>query len=367
MGMFDWLFGKKGGGRSGGAWQVGDRVLARWRDQYFYPARVRAVSGARCQVDFDDGDVDWVPAAQLLEPDVKVGTRVFARVGGGPAFFPGVVSQQKGETLQVRYDDGDEEWTTLSMVRLQRRGDSSRDEPDDEPAPPQPVKQAVDLGEPVEEGEWRSGDRVLARWIDLYWYPGTILGVGSKGFHILFDDGDQRLVTQANLTPLLAEEGEEVQIRPKNEPQLRYGLARITRALGETIDVEYDDGTVETNTKVSRARFWRSPVGARALPFGEGDRVLAQDIDDYVYPAEIISAEGDRIMLHFLDGPQRMLTPERLRRFELRPGQKVECRWKGGPNYFPGTLKQLDGDRAHVQYDDGDEEWTSVRLLRLKA
>ncbi len=82
-------------------------------------------------------------------------------------------------------------------------------------------------------------------------------------------------------------------------------------------------------------------------------------------PAEIVTIQDDRVIVHFLDGPERMLTPERIQKFDLRPGMRIECRWRGGPNYFPGSLSKLEGERLYVNYDDGDQEWTSVRLVRL--
>jgi len=33
---------------------------------------------------------------------------------------------------------------------------------------------------------------------------------------------------------------------------------------------------------------------------------------------------------------------------------------------LPGVLAQIEGDRALVRYDDGVEEWTSVRLVRIE-
>ncbi|MCI0637452.1 MAG: hypothetical protein L0Y72_27780 [Gemmataceae bacterium] len=366
MGVFDWLF-KKSEPKTGGgsAWKVGDRVLAKWMDAFFYPGRIRAVEGSRFQVSFDYGDVAWVHQAHILSPDIKVGSQVFCRIQGGPSYFPGTVSQQKGETIEVRYEHGDQEWTSLSMVRVQRPiADVA---PEELPAgTPAPAKQNVDLGAPADLGDWRTGDRVLARWLDFFWYPGTILGMGAKGAHILYDDGDQRLVQENHLMPLTVEEGEQIFIRPKNEPQRVYSNATVVQVDGERIDVEFEeDGRRETNTKVSRARFWRCPVGVKSFPFEEGDRVLAYDSDECVYPAEIVSIQDDRVIVQYLDGPERMLTPELIKRFDLRVGAKIECRWKGGPNYFPGVLSKLEGERIHVNYDDGDQEWTSVRLVRL--
>jgi len=379
MGLFDWLFGKKETAPTPGrsdfgsgnlkvgktSWQVGDRVLAKWADAFFYPGQVRDVAGDKCQIQFDDGDGAWVPKANVCTPDIVVGSRVFARIGGGPQYLPAVVREQKGEKIQVHYDHGVDEWTTFSLVRVRRGGAEMGEDPQAGFQPNEPMKQQIDLGEPIEDDNWRIGDRVLARWLDFFWYPGSILALGTKGFHILYDDGDQRVVHHANLMPLTVEEGESLFIRPKNEPQRMYHPAHVTRVSGETIDVEFEEGTRETNTRVTRARFWRCPVRVTNFPFDEGDRVLAYDCDGCVYPAEIVSINDDRVIVQYLDGPERMLTPELIRRFDMKVGMKVECRWKGGPNYLPGKLTKVEGERVHMHYDDGDEEWNSIRLVRI--
>jgi hypothetical protein len=345
-------------------WRVGERVLARWHDSYFYPGRIHAVSGSSCEIHFDDGDTATVDNANVLAPDVRVGSRVFARWHGGPEYLPGVISQQKGETVQIDYDHGETEWTSLSMVRVERSSTGAKDEV--RAAQPTRAEGLVDVGEPIDGGAWRVGDRVLARWYDFYWYPGTILTIGTKGYHILYDDGDQRVVRDLALAPLTIDEGEHIQIRPKNQPDRVYANATVTHVDGESLEVMYEDDEHEANTRVSRARFWRCPVTTRPFSFEEGDRVLAHDVDEYIYPAEIVTVHDDRVIVQFADGPQRMLTPELIRRYELRPGCRIECRWKAGPHHFPGILAQLDGERVYVHYDDGDKEWTSVRLIRIK-
>jgi hypothetical protein len=364
MGLFDWLFKKSPKSATTNTWKVGDRVLAKWSDSYFYPGIVRELSGNTCLVTFDDGDNAWIHFAHVLPPDIRVGSRVFCRARGGPNYYPGTVNQQKGETILVHYDQGDEEWTSVSMVRVQRTIASVSAE-SMTGAPVAPTKQSLDLGEPVKDSNFRVGDRVLARWVDFYWYPGTILAMGERGTHVLFDDGDQRIVQEIGLMPLAAEEGEHLFIRPKTEPQRVYPPATVLRVDGETLDVEFEDGTRENNTRIARARFWRCPVGVGSLPFEEGDRVLAFDSDDCLYPAEIVSMQDDRIIVQYLDGPERMLTPELLRKYELRVGVNIECRWKGGPHYFPGRIDKLEGDRVRIEYDDGEDEWTTIRLLRI--
>jgi hypothetical protein len=368
MGLFDWLKSRKPAASPAAVnpWKLGERVLAKKIDSYFYPGVIREINDNGCLVVFDDGDASWVHHAHVVNQDIQIGSRVFCRNKTAPVFAPGTVNQLKGETVRVRFDQGEEEWTSIGMLRVQRPI---------VPVSPEalagagvPVKQSLDLGEPVKDSNWRVGDRVLARWLDFYWYPGTILNMGQRGIHVLYDDGDQRVVQEAMLMPLAIEEGEQIYIRPKNEPQRLYSQATVLHAHGEMLDVEFEDATLENNTRVSRARFWRCPVGVPASHFEEGDRVLAYDGDDCMYPADIVQVEDDtRIIVQYLDGPERMLTPELVKRFDLRPGLKVECRWSGGPHYFPGSIDKVDGERIHIKYDDGDDEWTSVRLFRIPA
>jgi len=365
MGLFDWLKFKKSTAGTVNSWKLGDRVLAKNQDSYFYPGVVREIQGDGCLIVYDDGNSLWVHFAHVVIADIDIGSRVFCKVRGSENFLPGVIQQKKGETILVRYDHGEEEWSSVSMVRVQRP--IAPINPNSMTGPiGTPAKQTLDLGEAVKDTNWRIGDRVLARWLDFYWYPGTILNMGERGIHILYDDGDQRVVQEIMIAPLVIEEGEHIFIRPKNEPQKMYAPETVSRVHGETIDVEYEDATMENNTRVSRARFWRCPVGVANFPFEEGDRVLAFDCDECIYPAEIISIEDEeRIIVQYLDGPERMLTPELIKRFDVKVGMKIECRWSGGPHYFPGTLSKLEGERIHVKYDDGDDEWSVIRLLRI--
>jgi len=103
------------------AWTVGQRVLAQWSpEEYYYPGVIRAIQGGKHLVAFDDGDQALVTAKQIASLEIKVGSRVFGRWKGAPAYFPGKVTRQNGEKIYIQYDDGDQEWTTVSMVRVKR-------------------------------------------------------------------------------------------------------------------------------------------------------------------------------------------------------------------------------------------------------
>jgi hypothetical protein len=367
MGLFDWLkFKKSTSAAPANRWRVGERVLGKKPDSYFYPGVVREISENGCMVVFDDGEAYWVHHAHVLTQDIKIGSRVFCRSKNAQAFAPGMVNQLKGESVRVHYDQGDEEWTSIGMLRVQRP--IAAVSPEALAGANVLVKQSLDLGEPVKDSNFRVGDRVLARWLDFYWYPATILAMGERGIHVFLDNGDQHVVREIGLAPLVVEEGEQIFIRSKNEPQKIYSPAVVTRVQGEVIDVDIEDAGPEYNMRVTRARFWRCPVGVGNFPFVEGDRVLAYDCDECMYPADIVTIEDEeRVIVQYLDGPERMLTPELIKRFDVKTGLKVECRWSGGPHYFPGTLAKVEGERIHVKYDDGDDERTSIRLFRIPA
>src|SRR5438270_690225 len=98
-----------------------------------------------------------------------------------------------------------------------------------------------------------------------------------------------------------------------------------------------------------------------------GDRVLGQRAEEsYWYPGTIKHSDGERYFILFDDGNQLQTPAERLRPLTIDAGDKVQGRWQGGPQYYPGEITERTGDVVHVRYDDGDEETTLLRLLRLE-
>ncbi len=101
---------------------VGDRVLAQWaHDQFFYPGEIRASGNGSYEIRYDDGDSAWVTAEQIASFDITEGDQVFARWQGGKFYYAGIIDEQDGETIHVCYADGDQEWTSVSMVRVERQ------------------------------------------------------------------------------------------------------------------------------------------------------------------------------------------------------------------------------------------------------
>jgi hypothetical protein len=326
-------------------WDKGDRVLGkRHDDNYWYPGTVKHVEGGRCYVIFDDGEDTLAGQDQLRPLDFRDGDAVFVRFGEAGAYVPGTVTGRKGDQLHVRFEGGREDWTPLAWVRVQPGA-----------RPPAAAPPAL----------WKVGDRVLACAQDLYWYPGAVLAAHEDQYHIVFDDGNQGLVAGDKLRPVAVDVGDRVWCRWKGGPT--YHPGQITRRDGEVIHVQYDDGDQE-DTLLRLVRLERDDwfPGGTLTDFAEGDRVLACWYDLNWYPGVIITVNGKRLHILFDDGDQAMVTPEQIKPLAFQVGDRLCCRRQGGPIYYPGEITQINGEVIHISYDDGEEETTSLRLIRVE-
>jgi hypothetical protein len=327
-------------------WKIGDRVFGRKGiEPNWYTGTVRHIDGDRCYVIFDDGDDALLEAAKLKKLDLNPDDRIFARMPMELEFRPAKVVAWDDDKVRVQWANGEEDWTSFGMIRL---------EPEAKPKPA------------VREHRWREGDRVFACWHDLFWYPGVIIGPNGAQFHVLLDDGNQGFVSGDRLKPLALDAGEHVFCRWKGGPE--FFPAEVTRCEGsEVIHVTYDDGDEETTSirllRVQRDE-WFPPTEVDNLH--EGDRIFACWFDGHWYPGVVLALDGKRVHILFDDGDQAQLTPDKVRPLEIKVGDHVFCRFKGGPAYYPGEVTKKRGEVLHIHYDDGEDETTSVRLVRLQ-
>jgi hypothetical protein len=331
-------------------WKIGDRVLGKRLDEnYWYPGTVRHTDGSRFYVIFDDGE-DALAADDQLKPlTLRPGDRAFVRFGEDRTYVPGTVTAREGDNVCVRLEGGREDWVGLAQLRFQ---------PGARPAAPPPPSTSPALRREV-------GERVLACWHDLCWYPGLILNVSGEQCLIVFDDGNQGLIAADKVRPLTVGEGDRVWCRWKGGPT--YYPGEITDLKGEVVHIKYDDGDEET-TLLRLVRLERDdwfPMGALA-EFGEGERVLACWYDLNWYPGVIVSITGKRVHILFDDGDQAMVTPDRIKALAFKLGDRLCCRRKGGPIYYPGEITRISGEVIQISYDDGEEETTSIRFIRIE-
>jgi hypothetical protein len=96
----------------------GDRVWAPWNPGLLFVGTVHDLHEDEAHIHFDDGDQGWVLLDQLLPFEPTAGMRVVANWRMGGQYYPGVLTQVKGERLHIRYDDGDVEWTKPAALAM---------------------------------------------------------------------------------------------------------------------------------------------------------------------------------------------------------------------------------------------------------
>jgi hypothetical protein len=99
-----------------------------------------------------------------------------------------------------------------------------------------------------------------------------------------------------------------------------------------------------------------------------GDKVLARYENGPFWFAGIVAeTDGKKLTIAYLDGAQETLPASHVRPLDWAIGTKVSCNWKHRNKWYPGTITSLDGTEAHIRYDDGDEEDTSIAFCRVRA
>ena len=98
--------------------QVGHRVWGVWNRFAYFPGTLREFSDKQMLVEFDDGDRAWIFPADLLPLEIVPGMAVLVRDIGSAAWHSAIVSECDDERVQVRDEDEDETWTTVSQLAL---------------------------------------------------------------------------------------------------------------------------------------------------------------------------------------------------------------------------------------------------------
>jgi hypothetical protein len=330
-------------------WATGDRVLAhRAPGDYWYPGVIRHIQDDRFFVIFDDGEDGFVKDRQMIPLALEAGDHVFARTPPERDYVPARIIDKQADRLHLHYETGQLAWVATAQIRVQ----------------PRELKQSHDQrNEP--SAAWSVGDRVFACWFDLCWYSGAVLANDGGQVSVVFDHGGHALMPAEKVHALELAPGDRVQARWKAGADFHPGV--VAERNGEVVHIHYDDGDRET-TLIRLLRLERDDW----LPdlehgnLGAGDRVLGCWFDGFWYPGIILSAEGKRLHVLFDDNDQAFLTWDRVRPLEIAVGDRVFCRWKGGPFYHAGEVTRKQGERVFVNYEDGREEWSSVRLIRLQ-
>jgi hypothetical protein len=98
--------------------QIGDTVLAYWEmgDAYFVGTAVEK-KGSGFLIVFEDGDTAVVDKAKVRSNDIKVGSKVIAR-WKDDQYYNAKVAKIVGRALYVHYEDGDRGWAPWSWIAV---------------------------------------------------------------------------------------------------------------------------------------------------------------------------------------------------------------------------------------------------------
>lgn len=99
-------------------WNVGDRAFAYWEaDEYYYPATITEIEDEDIYIRYDTGEEAWTNSDYLQEMIVETGDLVESKWSEDGEYYAAEVLSVSGDQVQVQYEDGNEEWTTLNNLR----------------------------------------------------------------------------------------------------------------------------------------------------------------------------------------------------------------------------------------------------------
>jgi hypothetical protein len=228
--------------------------------------------------------------------------------------------------------------------------------------------------EPASHG-WQVGDRVLAPWEPQFLYAGRIARIEQARALIEFDDGDAGWVLIERIAELTIERDQEVLSRKRMGPFHHPALVRQLR--DDAVLVEFADGSGDEWVPVAALRIFCRDAGPGAEPTNvrshlaflehlrRGDRIWAAWQNGALFVGSVDGREKGRIHVRFDDGDRAAVGEDQVFPLVIPIGLCVMCRRKMGPQFYPGTVTDVDGERIQIQLDDGAKEWTRPAALAL--
>lgn len=101
------------------AYAIKNRVFAYSEDdEYYYPATITQIESDDIYIRYDDGEEEWTTSDYLSPLEVAVGDEVESLWSEDEEYYMAEVLEVKGEQVRIQWeDDESEEWTTLSALR----------------------------------------------------------------------------------------------------------------------------------------------------------------------------------------------------------------------------------------------------------
>jgi hypothetical protein len=201
------------------------RWFARWEaDGYSYPCAVLKEKGDQDYIRYTDGTEEWAPAYRVGKANIHAGDTVYGNWQNKGLYYEGTVTSRDGDNIHILYTDGDEEDTTIGLIRMKFECPNAK--------------------------EVRC--RVFGRWAaDGYWYSGTVKEVKDGKYLVMWEDRTENWLEGADVAGYQPTFGDRVE-----GDWLGKGLyypGKVVKRKGEKVRIEYDDGDCE-DTTISRLR-----------------------------------------------------------------------------------------------------------------
>jgi hypothetical protein len=196
--------------------QAQEKHFGLWQsDGFWYPCEIVKNEPPITSVKFLDGDTADLAPDDVVRIDVQPGDEVWGRWQRGDTWYRGTVVAREGDSLQIRYEDGDEETTTFEFIRGKT-------------TPPPAV-----------------GKAVYALWQeDGFWYPAVVKEVVGDEFLVEYEDESvQRRLPRKEVARFEVTFADEVQANWKKGGA--YYPAEVIDRKDRTYRVRYTDGVVE--------------------------------------------------------------------------------------------------------------------------
>ncbi|MCK9461762.1 MAG: hypothetical protein M0R80_19195 [Proteobacteria bacterium] len=264
------------------------------------------------------------------------GTRVLGRWGNG-LWYPGVIDDERGASRHVLFDDGDQAWR--GPQDLTAEGDA----PDAKGA-------GIALGA-----------KVMGQWANRGWYAGTVDKRFGRAFHVAFADGDRAWLGTERIRVGQASRWLAV------AAVVLLLLVAAGGLIWLTVDGSGESGAGAAAPAAPPLAI--RPMEPLAAPPVVGARVLAPFGDGaYYFAATVRAVRPDgQVELLFLDGDQAIAPAASLRQENVGPGTMVSARLPSLREWYAGQVRERDGDRVLVRFDDGDVRWVPLSAVRHAA
>ena len=100
-------------------WNEGNRAFAFFdEDEYFYPATIVKIDGDDIYIRFDTGEEEWTSSDYLEEFLVEPDEEVECKSANDGLYYDVVVLGVDGERVQVEYENETTEWTEMNRLRF---------------------------------------------------------------------------------------------------------------------------------------------------------------------------------------------------------------------------------------------------------